>query len=609
MKIKTYLFRLLLAFSLAPSVLMVRAQTLEGRQEEPGVYILDAVRNTNDYDIKVTVEGKTYIVKAHEKKPFDSKECRRPISYTYNGGGRTLWEPSYASKVEETPAPKDNAPVEDKPLSREEKNGGVFPARHPSSTPSTKMEEPHKDGDEGRYTPKSKLSDPNISEDSVGYLPPSSSDVSAGRMESDSISVFLPIIVVLISVVAIIAAIVVMLRRRRRQEIQSMPSQNPSSNSDSGGVTRNGETLRILGKQSLEDVYDNPEYMKIECRDFCGDSAVRQIYLKNTCVKSLYEMYADDLRNPEKPNEDGCFILGRWVYDEGHQEYYVSLEEIVKPGDDAILKEYELNFGTKIRVKTNTHLRKLRKETGMQYDLTCWVHSHPGLGVFFSNADSTVHMQLKDKMHPKFLTAIVVDILTPNQELGIFTFKHDETLNSGADLVKKYSLEDMYRWAVKSIAGKATHRSATFIPAEHFNMMAKTTERHRLCHGVHLSHSAVVDLNQYVISESGLPEKVLGFVSNDNGKTAYVVTAITTDPTVAVTDQIGLLLTGTHRSLPTISRMLKECKDEVAFVLFYSTADDLLIVMPIVDGKLVEDEKYYGETTLENLKQWNTQKR
>lgn len=605
MKIKTYLFRLLLAFSLAPSVLMVRAQTLEGRKKEPGVYMLNAVSNTNDYAIRVTVEGETYIVKAHEKKSFGSKECRRPISYTSCKGGRTLWEPSYASKVEETPAPKDSAPVENIPQSGVEKRGTVVSSQ-PLSPRSPSGREPRSEADKGPRIPKSGLSDPNISENGIENQIDSLSRVDNDQEESERFGLMIPIIVVLIGIIAIIVVITVLSRLRSTSVPISTTEPEPKPNP---GINIVNTTITVLRKQSLENVYDNPEYMKIACREFCDDSAVRQIYFKNTCVKALYEMYADDLRNPEKPNEDGCFILGRWVYDEGRQEYYVSLEEIVKPGDDAVFKEYELSFGTKIRTKTMIRLRKLRKETGMQYDLTCWVHSHPGLGVFFSNADSSVHTQLKDKMHPKFLTAMVVDILTPNQELGIFTFRHDETLNSGADLVKKYSLEDMYRWAVKSIAGKATHRSATFIPAEHFNMMVKTTERHRLCHGVYLSHSAVVDLNQYVISESGLPEKVLGFVSNDNGKTAYVVTAITTDPTVAVTDQIGLLLTGTHWSLPTISRMLKECKDEVAFVLFYSTADDLLIVMPIVDGKLVEDEKYYGETTLENLKQWNTQKR
>ena len=162
-------------------------------------------------------------------------------------------------------------------------------------------------------------------------------------------------------------------------------------------------------------------------------------------------MYAEDLQKPENPKEDGCMVLGRWVYDSESQEYYVSLEQIVLPGDDAVFAEYELNFGGKIKLKVVELLRKLRRETNFQYDLTCWVHSHPGLGVFFSNSDVTVQMQLKHPSHPNFLTAIVVDILTPDMDLGIFTFKRDETINSRNDLKKMYSLREWYEWAIENM--------------------------------------------------------------------------------------------------------------------------------------------------------------
>ena len=103
------------------------------------------------------------------------------------------------------------------------------------------------------------------------------------------------------------------------------------------------------------------------------------MYIKNTCIIDIYNMYAEDLRNPDNPKEDGCMVLGRWVHDEQCDEYAVSLEEVVFPGDDAVFAEYELDFGGKIKVKVNEKLRKLRRETGLQYDLTCWVHSHPSL--------------------------------------------------------------------------------------------------------------------------------------------------------------------------------------------------------------------------------------
>lgn len=251
-------------------------------------------------------------------------------------------------------------------------------------------------------------------------------------------------VVLAILIIAIVVFVIMILKRsthkKRTTAIQpSRPTQNGSAD-----IVVRRKTTSILKKQSLEDVQHNDAYLPIDCADFSSDSAVRRIYLKNTCIKEIYNLYAEDLRNPENPNEDGCMVFGRWVHDEERDEYYVSLEEIVKPGDDAIFKEYELNFGGKIKLKVAEKLRRLRRETNLQYDMTCWVHSHPGLGVFFSNADSGVQMQLKHPTHPKFLVAIVIDILTPNQELGIFTFKHDMSINSKADLQKMYSLEELY---------------------------------------------------------------------------------------------------------------------------------------------------------------------
>ena len=213
-------------------------------------------------------------------------------------------------------------------------------------------------------------------------------------------------------------------------------NSNGQQVSQDGNIVVRRKTATILKKQSLEDVIDNPNYLQVDAIDFTYESAVRRMYIKNTCIIDIYNMYAEDLRNPDSPKEDGCMVLGRWVHDPESNEYYVSLEEIVLPGDDAVFEEYALNFGGKIKLKVLEQLRKLRRETNLQYDLTCWVHSHPGLGVFFSNSDTSVQDQLKHPTHPNFLTAIVVDILTPMQELGVFTFRRDTIINSKNDLKK-----------------------------------------------------------------------------------------------------------------------------------------------------------------------------
>ena len=324
----------------------------------------------------------------------------------------------------------------------------------------------------------------------------------------------------------------------------------------------------------------NDAYKAIDCADFCADSAVRRIYLKNTCIKDIYNLYAEDLRNPENPNEDGCMVLGRWVYDDSNDEYYVSLEEIVKPGDDAVFKEYELNFGGKIKLKVSEKLRRLRRETNLQYDMTCWVHSHPGLGVFFSNADSSVQMQLKHPTHPKFLVAIVIDILTPNQEMGIFTFKHDLSINSKADLQKMYSLEELYKWAVESDRNSFKHE-------DYRNIMQTASTRIDSHYGIELSNGAIIDMCQLQTEkEDGLLAWVYGYACENNGKTEFVLNSVSKSKIAQDYNLIGCYINGAHCSIPTIKRIIGNDFSSIQFILFYSTVDDVLTSIPVIDSKV-----------------------
>ena len=377
---------------------------------------------------------------------------------------------------------------------------------------------------------------------------------------------------------------------------------NTAADASSAIVVRR-KTTSILRKQSLEDVIGSDSYLKIDCNEFCNDSAVRRMYIKNTCIKDIYNMYAEDLRNPSNPKEDGCMVLGRWVHDAESNEYYVSLEHIVLPGDDAVFTEYELNFGGKIKLKVTEKLRKLRKETNLQYDLTCWVHSHPGLGIFFSNSDSNVQMQLKHPTHPNFLTAIVVDILTPQQELGIFTFKRDSTINSKADLKKLYSLEELYKWAVESDRN-------SFRPEDHYNILADAKSHKDDCYGIELSNSAIIDMAKLVDEQgTGLVGMVHGFSNQQGLKTENVAVTITKNEAVPDNELVGCFIMGTHCSIPSIRKVVAGYLNKIKFVLVYTTMDGLVTSIPVISNDICTDETYYGEQKLENLKIWTRRKR
>lgn len=393
-------------------------------------------------------------------------------------------------------------------------------------------------------------------------------------------------------------------KKNRNHRVAANSSSNHiSTEQAASAIIVRRKTAAILKTQSLEDVIDNPAYKQIDCNDFCQDSAVRRIYIKNTCIKDIYNMYAEDLRNPDNPKEDGCMVLGRWVFDSETNEYYVSLEHIVLPGDDAVFAEYELNFGGKIKMKVREKLRKLRRETNLQYDLTCWVHSHPGLGVFFSNSDANVQMQLKDPNHPNFLTAIVVDILTPEQEFGIFTFKSDSTINSKSDLTKLYSLEEFYQWAIES-------ERNSFNRDNHINCLANAKSHTNDFSAVQLSNSTIIDLGMLIAEPTNsFVGIVQGYPHHEGLNTEYITTKVSKEEGESSKELIGCFITAQHCSIPTVRKTLANYLDKIKFVLVYSAADGMLTTIPVQDKALCTDENYYSEQKFEELKIWTRRKR
>lgn len=449
---------------------------------------------------------------------------------------------------------------------------------------------------------------------------------------------------IIVAVVVLLGILAAMLRRNKQPAAPKPSTVKTGSGSGSGrqggneaGIVVRRKTATILKKQSLEDVIDNPNYLQVDAVDFCYESAVRRMYIKNTCIIDIYNMYAEDLRAAEHPKENGCMVLGRWVHDDESKEYYVSLEQIVLPGDDAVFDEYELNFGGKIKLRVLEQLRKLRRETNFQYDLTCWVHSHPGLSVFFSNSDVSVQEQLKHPQHPNFLTALVVDILTPTQEVGIFTYRRDANINSKNDLKKMYSLKEWYAWAVQSLQAKPEVKAApeaplaektpaqavqaptmaeepvadeTFSRADYFDTLATAAARMETCNGIHLNREMVVDLCMSIGTAQG--SALLGYVhgrSLQHGqKVEHLAELLSNNEKEADKDLLGCFVVDAHRSIPSIRKAVEGCLDKIMFVLVYQPTTGMLTSIPVVGSELSTEENNYGEQKLEDLKIWTRKK-
>ncbi len=415
----------------------------------------------------------------------------------------------------------------------------------------------------------------------------------------------------------VIWAIVSATRKRKSKPAPVAKTTNVnrgSANTGSGeaGIVVRRKTATILKKQSLEDVIDNPHYMKINLEDCCYESAVRRMYIKDSCLVDIFNMYLPDVEDPDKAREFGCMVLGRWVYDAENSEYYVSLEQIVLPGDDAVFDEYELNFGGKIKLKVLELLRKLRRETNLQYDLTCWIHSHPGLTVFFSNADSNVQDQLKHPQHPKFLTALVVDTLTPTMETGVFTYHRDMTLNTRNDLKKLYSLVEWYEWAQKSVDSEYEVSDET--PAEtdtpYFNTLAESKEHTTACFGINLSRDTIVDLCMSLSNQTnGIAGFVHGHAKTKDQLTEFVAERLSNKEKEENMESVGCFVVAPHLSIPSVRKVVGEKVGQFKFVLVYTPNDGVLTSIPVMADDLCSYESYYGSQKLEDLKLWTKNNR
>ena len=247
-------------------------------------------------------------------------------------------------------------------------------------------------------------------------------------------------------------------------------------------------------------------------------------------------------------------------------------------------------------------LKRLRRDTGLQYDLTCWVHSHPGLGVFFSNSDNNVQMQLKNDLHPHFLTALVVDILTPKQETGIFTFKPDDTVNSKNDLTKMYSLEEMYKWAIES-------ERRSFNKDDFFNALCNAKKRIFECYGIELSNGTIIDMAYMASNSNGFVGLVHGYSLQQGEKLECITTSVTKISNVSDSEVIGCFVVAAHCSIPSIRKAIAQYLGTINFVLVYTATDGLITSIPVVNRDLCNNEDYYGEHLLEDLKIWTRRKR
>ena len=102
---------------------------------------------------------------------------------------------------------------------------------------------------------------------------------------------------------------------------------------------------------------------------------------------------------------------------------------------------------------------------------------------------------------------------------------------------------------------------------------------------------------------------VHGFTTQQLNQTTHVAAKVEGVETATDNELIGCFVMATHCSIPTVKKTIAGYLDKIKFVLVYSRADEMLTSIPILSNDLCNDETYYGEQQLEELKIWTRRKR
>lgn len=235
----------------------------------------------------------------------------------------------------------------------------------------------------------------------------------------------------------------------------------------------NDEKLKAKGLEIVRKL-NMIKYYEFDVHDIIEDTAVRKVYFSNEFIIDSYEYFEDKMVEIGSDDLDslyeyGGYIIGRWdvsLYDD--EQYDISLEHFIKPGDDAKFSKFNIDFGYQISFNMETKLIDLAKHNNEQV-LVGWLHSHPGHNVFLSNYDIEVQERFRNQFHPNRHIALVFDPNTQDWDMGLFTFKKSGEMNNKEEVKSLMNFHHLYDWALGKKVAERTPNQFRFIYAANEN--------------------------------------------------------------------------------------------------------------------------------------------
>jgi len=238
------------------------------------------------------------------------------------------------------------------------------------------------------------------------------------------------------------------------------------------------------------------EYFEVDVQSFINDTVVRKVYFSREFAKKAYWYFEDKMQqvdNIDDLYEFGGYIIGKWdtsPYDQN--QYDLSLEHFIEPGDDAKFTKFNIDFGYDISFRMESMLIDLANNDQNEQVFVGWLHSHPGHNVFLSNYDIDVQEKFRNQYHPNRHIALVLEPTTELWDMGLFTFKQDGRMNNKEEVHRFLSFDEIYNWA----KGDYKHP----VSGKHFTLDI-TNSSHSETKTVSLDKSVILDIKKFIERE------------------------------------------------------------------------------------------------------------
>ncbi|MEO0585173.1 MAG: hypothetical protein AAF135_23370, partial [Bacteroidota bacterium] len=184
-----------------------------------------------------------------------------------------------------------------------------------------------------------------------------------------------------------------------------------------------------IDKLSLAELTEHRDYLPLDLEMFWSDTAVRHIYMHYKSINGVFRMVRDQnaFIPTEKMVEDipeiGGFLVGH-IYPTEANQFDISIEKFV-PITAESQNRYTVKFGGTAWSELDD---SLKAHPGIK--LVGWFHTHPGHGLFLSEADLREHRQL---FRERYQVAMEIDPLTAGFDTAFFSWTKQADLNNLED--------------------------------------------------------------------------------------------------------------------------------------------------------------------------------